>query len=143
MILRKFWCRVPVEIIILLLIDGLILFTSMYYGIALRYVIGNPYEYGEVLPIYPRAIAYTVLMLATLNILGLYTRGALRGARGYFVRFVVSFLIGAVLMVMAGYVARGLFLGRGSIALTTVLALVAMAAARYALFRFLVHDSQK
>lgn len=143
MTIRLFWRRIPAEIIFLFLIDGLILFASMYYGVALRYVIGNPYEYGEVLPVYPRAIAYTVVMLVILISMRLYARGILRGNPEYYIRFVASFLIGAMVMVMIGYMVPGLFLGRGSIALTALLALMAIAAARYFLFRCFVLDNEK
>jgi FlaA1/EpsC-like NDP-sugar epimerase len=138
-----FWRRIPPEIIILFLIDGLILLTSMYYGIALRYVIGDPYEYGEILPVYPRAITYTVLMLAALSVMGLYDRSVLHERQGHLIRTLASFLIGAVLMLLTGYVVPGLFLGRGSIALTTVLAFTAIAMARYILFRYFDRSTSK
>ena len=143
MTIRLFWGRIPAEIILLFLVDGLILFASMYYGVALRYVIGNPYEYGEVLPVYPRAITYSVVMLVILISMKLYARGIRRGNPEYYVRLAASFLIGAIAMVMIGYVVPGLFLGRGSIALTALLALMAIAAARYFLFRFFLLDFQK
>jgi len=143
MTIRQFRFLVSAEIILVFLTDGLILFASMYYGVALRYVIGNPYEYGEVLPVYPRSIAYTVVMLVILISMRLYTHATLRGNPEYYIRFVTSFLIGAMAMVMIGYVVPGLFLGRGSIALTALLALMAIAAARYFLFRYFVLDIEK
>lgn len=140
---RISWRSVPAEIIFLFLLDGLILSTSMYYGVALRYVIGDPYEYGEVLPLYPRAIAFTLLMLATLGMMGMYKRSILHANPVQLPRLAVSVLIGAVLMVVAGFLLPGLFLGRGSIMISAVLALLTIVTARHVLRRFLSSDTSK
>lgn len=139
----RFRHRVPAGTVLFLLIDGLLLLAAMYYGVALRYAIGDPYEYGEVLPLYPRAIAYSGLMLAILGIMGFYTRIALRGSLTYPFRFMASFLLGAVLMAMLGYVVPALFLGRGSIALTAILACATIAVARYVVPRFVDLEKPK
>jgi FlaA1/EpsC-like NDP-sugar epimerase len=128
----------PPAILALLVVDGLVFITSLYYGVALRYFIVAPHEYSEVIPVYPRAAAYTLIMLASFAVMGLYARAAKLGDRRYIVRFVSAFVIGALLMYVAGHFAHMLFLRRGSLALTVILAFALAAGARLIMQRYIL-----
>jgi hypothetical protein len=135
---QQFWSHTPARVLVLLGIDGLIFFSSLYYGVALRYTLGRPHEYAEVLPLLPRALAYTTIMLATFAVLGLYAQGAARLGKGNVIRLWLGVGAGAVLMFIAGHAAQRLFLGRASIALTAILTGLLAIAARYVVQRYLV-----
>jgi FlaA1/EpsC-like NDP-sugar epimerase len=125
------------QTLILLAIDGIIIFSSVYYGVAIRYSLGVPHEYAEVLPLLPRAVAFTSILLVTFASLGIYARESARGNIQHILRMALGFVIGAVLMFLAGHVVQRLFLGRMSIVLATALACLLMIGARIIVHRFL------
>jgi FlaA1/EpsC-like NDP-sugar epimerase len=128
--------RMSAAILILLVADGLVLLTSLYYGVALRYAIVDPLEYSEVIPLYPRAAVYTLIMLAAFAVMGMYAQTARREATKYYVRFASAFVIGTLLMLIAGHFVQPLFLPRGAILLTALLACALTAGARLVLQRY-------
>jgi FlaA1/EpsC-like NDP-sugar epimerase len=133
--------NLPASILILLAVDTLVLFTSLYYGVAIRYTVVAPLEYSEVLPLYPRATAYTLIMLASLAAMGMYARSVPPATVKYYVRFVTAFAAGALLMYTAGYFAYSLRLNRGSIVLTAALACVLLAGTRFVLHRYVLNSA--
>jgi hypothetical protein len=106
--------------------------------VALRYTLGRPHEYAEVLPLLPRALAYTAIVLAAFAVLRLYAQGGARVTKGNVLRLCAGVVAGTVLMYVAGFTTSRLFLGRASLALTAVLAGLLAVAARYVVQRWLV-----
>lgn len=105
---------------------------------AVRYAIVAPLEYSEVIPLYPRAMAYTLIMLAVFAVMGLYAKTVRLETRKYFVRFISAFAAGTLLMLAASHFAHSLYLRRGSIVLTALLACVLTAGARLVLQRYVI-----
>lgn len=128
---RIFRHYVPVQLLLLAMIEAGIFFGAMYLGVALRF--GNDVQ--EILPIYPRAIAFAGVMLLSMTAFGLYIRETPQGNWAYYARFMASFLLSWVVMALIFYIAPGLFLGRGAFALAFLLGFVGTAATRLVFFR--------
>lgn len=143
MMIRIFRHFVPVQIIFLLIIDGVVLFGSMYLGIALRFYGGDVSSLAEILPIYPKAAVYTVTLLGTMAALGLYMRDIVRGGWGYFLRLLSAFAAGIVVMTLVFYALPVLFLGRGAFALTTLFSFCGLVAARGIFLRLVGNEALK
>lgn len=129
---RIFKHYVPVQLLLLALLEGAVLIGSMYLGVALRFV-GNDYQ--GVLPIFPRALLFAAVMLSAMTALGLYIRETPKGNWSYYARFMASFLLGWVAMALIFYIAPGLFLGRGAFLLAFVFGAVGTALTRSVFYR--------
>jgi len=80
------------------------------------------------------AIFSVVLSLAALA-MGLYSRRLRAGSGGLLIRFSIALLATLVIMAIIFYVVPGLFLGRGLLGLSAVIAFIAFAAMRIAFAR--------
>lgn len=129
---RIFRHYVPAQLLLLALVEGAILFGSMYLGVALRFAGG---DYENLGPIYPRALVFAAVVLSAMIALGLYIRETPKGSWLYYARFMTSFLLGWVAMALIFYVAPGLFLGRGAFGLAFVFGIVGTAVARFIFYR--------
>ncbi len=127
---RIFRHYVPVQLLLLALIEGGIFFGSMYLGVAMRFG-GEVHE----LPVYPRALVFAGVMLISMTAFGLYIRETPQGNWSYYARFMASFLLSWVAMTLIFYIAPGLFLGRGAFALAFLLGFAGTAATRLVFFR--------
>jgi len=79
----------------------------------------------------PRALIFTLVMLGIMTAFGLHRRDAKQEGRwGNSVRFLVSFLVGLVVMLFIFYAIPDLFLGRGAFALVFLIAFVGAAVTR-------------
>jgi sugar transferase (PEP-CTERM system associated) len=143
MMVRVFKHFVPVQVLILVLADALILFGSMYLGIALRFYGGDTVGMEMILPIFPKAAAYSVIMLVTMTALGLYMRDVIRSSWGYYLRFLASFVSGGVVTTVIFYIFPGLFLGRGAFALTALFSLLGIVIARGIFLKLVNHEVLK
>jgi sugar transferase (PEP-CTERM system associated) len=133
--IRIFRHYVPTQLLLLALAEGLILFAAMYVGVALRFIVGDTGGLEEILPIYPRATVFALVMLSVMSTFGLYLREAPTGEWGYYARFMASFVVGPVVMALIFYVVPALFLGRGAIALAFLSAFIGTATMRFVFFR--------
>lgn len=136
MMVRVFKHYVPMQLVLLALIEGLIFAGALYLGVVLRFATDDPMDLVLVGPIYPRALAYAAIMLAAFTSFGLYTREAPAGYVGLYVRFMGGFLSGLVVMAMFFYVFPDMFLGRGAFGLSYFFSVVGVAGARLVFFRF-------
>jgi sugar transferase (PEP-CTERM system associated) len=143
MMIRIFKHFVPLQILALVLADAVILFGAMYLGIAFRFIVGDTGGLHEILPIYPKAIVFTLAMLGTMTAFGLYMRDVVRGDWGYYLRFLGSFATGTIVMTMTFYMVPGIFLGRGAFALTVLTAMLGAVIARGTFLRIVNHDVLK
>jgi sugar transferase (PEP-CTERM system associated) len=121
--------------------DAVVLYLSMYAGIALRFWTEEVSAPEALLPVYPKALSYCMMMLATHTAMGLYTRDIVRGNWDYSVRFFASFVLGTALMTLVFYALPELFLGRGAFALTVASAVVFSILARAVFLRVVDRDA--
>lgn len=140
---RIFKHFVPVQILVLVLADALILMGSMYLGIGLRFYGGDFSGLDEILPIFPKAIGYVVVMLGTMTGMGLYMRDVAHGSPGYYLRLLISFAGGTGMMILVFYALPGLFLGRGAFAFTVCFAIIGTVLARGLFVRVVNNDVLK
>lgn len=143
MVVRIFKHFVPAQILWLAAADAAILFASLYAGIAVRFLGFDPETFETVLPVYPKALVFTAVMLTTHTAMGLYMRDIARGNREYYARFLVSFALGTVAMTLIFYTVPVLFLGRGAFALTVVVSIVGSILARGIFLSVVNHDVLK
>jgi sugar transferase (PEP-CTERM system associated) len=143
MMLRIFRHYIPVQVLLLVLADIVILFGSMYAGIALRFMEGFGSGYEVHLPIYPRALVFTLVMLGSMTALGLYLRDTATDRFGYLLRFLASFMVGLVIMTLLFYAIPGLGLWRGAFGITVVVAVIGTLIARVVFMLVVNHQILK
>jgi sugar transferase (PEP-CTERM system associated) len=130
--IRLFKHYVPLPLLLLIITEAAVLFSSMYAGTALRFVMGGRYgDIAVVGPLLPRALIFTLVMLSIMTAFGLHQRDAKQeGKWGNWVRFLASFLVGLVVMLFIFYAFPDLFLGRGAFALVFLIAFAGAALTR-------------
>lgn len=129
---RIFRHYVPVQLILLAALEAAIFFAVIYAGAFLRF---ETRDLEQVLPLWPRAAIFAIVMLACMTSLGLYNRETPQGNWSYYAKFVASFLLGWVAMTLIFYVYPGLFLGRGVFGIAFLFGFAATALARVVFFR--------
>lgn len=134
--IRLFKHYVPQLLLQLAIAEAIILFSSMYAGVKIRFL-SLPAGQVEIIgPVFPKAFIFTIVMLSIMTAMGLYQRGGRgEGETGRFVRLVVSFVLGFIVMAFIFYVAD-LYLGRGAFILTFLIAFVGTAAVRFLFPKF-------
>src|SRR3989344_7652228 len=128
--IRLFKHYVPLPLLLLALTEAAVLFASMYAGTALRFAGGGNY-FSSVGPIFPRAMVFSLVMLSIMTAFGLHQRDLMReGKWGHLVRFVASFAVGLVVMLLIFYAVPDLHLGRGAFGLAFFIAFIGTALMR-------------
>lgn len=133
--IRLFKHYVPLPLLLLAFTEAAVLFSSMYAGTALRFA-GYGRDFLSVGPIFPRALVFSLVMLSVMTALGLHQRDLKQeGDWSHLARFVASFAIGLVAMLLIFYVVPNLFLGRGAFGLAFLIAFIGTALTRLAFIR--------
>jgi len=144
--IRIFKHFVPVQILVLVLADGLILFGSMYLGVAVRFIGGDSFGIGEIQPLHPKlatVATFTTVMLASMSALGLYEREVTVSEWGYYIRLMVSYAVGMVIITLIFYIFPRLILGRGALVLTGLFSILAIVVMRGMFVRVVNRDVLK
>ena len=129
--IRLFKHYVPLPLLLLAITEAVVLFSSMYAGTALRFTGGRYGDFESAGPTLPRALVFTFVMLSIMTAFGLHQRDAKQeGAWGYSVRFMASFAVGLVVMLLIFYAVPSLYLGRGAFGLVFLIAFVGAAVTR-------------
>ncbi len=121
------------------LIEGLILFCSIYIGSWLRLGdrLQNPGVADEHVTLWPEALFFTVVMLLSMTAMGLYNKRLRERLEGIIIRLVLAFLVGTVLLTGLFYLFVDMFLGRGVLALSLLAAFAMVVILRTFLGRLL------
>jgi sugar transferase (PEP-CTERM system associated) len=139
--IRLFKHYLPLPILLLVMTEAAVLFASMYAGTALRFAGGGNY-FSSVGPIFPRALVFSFVMLGIMTALGLHQRDLKKeGEWGHLARFVASFAVGLVVMLLIFYAVPDLFLGRGAFGLAILIASIGTALTRLAFIRLFRMDA--
>ncbi|GAB4507901.1 MAG: TIGR03013 family PEP-CTERM/XrtA system glycosyltransferase [Sulfuricaulis sp.] len=130
--IRLFRHYVPVSLLLMAITEAAILFSSVYAGIVVRFMSIDIEEHSaSVGAVFPKAVIFTLVMLSIMTAFGLHQRNQAReGEWGYSIRFVASFLLGFIIMLLAFYVIPELHLGRGAFTLGFLFAFIGTAVAR-------------
>lgn len=129
---RIFRHYVPVQLVLLAMLEAAVFYGAIYLGVALRFEVGDLYPIKE--PIWQQAAVFTVVMLSCMTGLGLYIRETPKGNWVYYAKFIGSFLVGWMIMTLVFYVHPGLFLGRGAFGIGFLLAFSGVVIARMLFF---------
>ena len=108
---RIFRHYVPVQLLLLALLEASIFFGAIYLGISLRFEASEMYLIKD--PVWPQGLVFAFVMLTSMTALGLYTREVPKGNWSYYAKFVASFFLGWVATTLVFYLYPDLFLGRG------------------------------
>lgn len=127
---RLFRHYIPAGFLALGAVEALIFGGAIVAGIALRFHVGPWSAEHNVGPILPKALIYALLMILSMTAMGLYQRGSMQDRKGMTLRVAAAFLLGFVPLSLAYYIAPTLFLGRGALALASMVAFLGILAAR-------------
>lgn len=118
--IRIFRHYLPIQLVLLAVAELVILFLSAYLGVAIRF--GGSTNIEWVGPILPRATVFALVMMGTMTALGMFTRQSQSGDLDYYMRFLGSFAIGGVILLLVFYALPGVYLPRGALILAFSLA---------------------
>ena len=139
---RLFKHYVPLPLLLLAITEAVVMFSSMYVGTALRFTGGQYGDFESAGPTLPRALIFTFVMFCIMTAFGLHQRDAKQvGEWGYSIRFMASFAVGLVIMLLIFYAVPSLFLGRGAFGLVFLIAFVGAAITRLIFTRLFKLDA--
>ena len=137
--IRVFKHYFHVPFIMLGMLEGLILCTSIYVGANIRFH-DRPDILEDLGPLLPRGIVFALVMLVSMVSMGVYQARLKEGASGVLLRTGVSFLLGAAALSLIFYAFPDLYMGRGIIAMAATMSFICVWFLRM-LFSGFVDDS--
>ncbi|HET7674208.1 MAG TPA: TIGR03013 family XrtA/PEP-CTERM system glycosyltransferase [Gammaproteobacteria bacterium] len=141
--IRIFRRHVPIQIVLIGLIEALVLAGSVYVGAYARYS-GDPSDIAEnVGPLFNRAILFAAVMVLSFGAMGLYQINLRERRLGILLRLVVGFAAGSILLTVIFYLFPMLYVGRGVFALAGIVAFLAIIVLRPLLFKTLDIERMK
>jgi len=109
-VIRFFRHYVPLNLLLLVLIETLILGGSIYAGVSARFLDGSVIP-PELDPLLPKALTFAVVMLGLMTASGLYDLEWQGGVRALLQRLGLSFGLGLVTMSLLFYFFPALLVG--------------------------------
>jgi len=134
-VIRFFRHYVPLNLLLLVLIEALILSGSIYAGVGVRFLDGHLIP-PELDPLLPKALAFALVMLGLMTASGLYDLEWQGGVRALLQRLGLSFGLGLVTMSLLFYFFPALLVGRGAFLLSFGLALLGILLSRALFIRW-------
>lgn len=133
--IRFFRHYVPLNLLLLVLVEALILGGAIYAGVNARFLDGNVIP-ADLQPLLPKALAFTLVMLGLMTASGLYDLEWQGGIRALLQRLGLSFMLGLVTMSLLFYFFPALLVGRGAFLLSFGLALLGILLSRALFIRW-------
>jgi len=120
--LRLFSHYVPASLVILVLVEAIVLYFSVYAGIELRFYNDAQKEFSVALlePVSYKALIFSLTMILSMTAMGLHTRNVVDDFSGMMIRIFLSFGVGFFIISLIYYIYPQFFLGRGVVAFTFV-----------------------
>jgi len=134
-LIRFFRHYVPLNLLLLMLFEALILGGAVYAGVSARFFDGHAIP-DELQPLLPKALTFTFVMLSLMTASGLYNLEWRGGVRALLQRLGLSFGLGLVTMSLLFYLFPGLLVGRGAFLLSFGLALLGILLSRALFIRW-------
>jgi len=134
-VIRFFRHYVPLNLLLLVLIEALILAGAIYAGVSARFFDGGAIP-DSLNPLLPKALTFTVVMLGLMTASGLYDLEWQGGVRALMQRLGLSFGLGLVTMSLLFYFFPALLVGRGAFLLSFGLALLGILLSRALFIRW-------
>ncbi len=133
--IRFFRHYVPLNVLMLLMIEAAILSGAIYLGVSARFL-----DFGvtpdKLVPLFPKALTFTTVMLGLMTASGLYASEWRGGIRALLQRLGLSFGLGLITMSLLFYLFPTLLLGRGAFLLSFGLALCGILLSRALFIRW-------
>ncbi|MFP5408716.1 MAG: TIGR03013 family XrtA/PEP-CTERM system glycosyltransferase [Gammaproteobacteria bacterium] len=133
--IRFFRHYVPLNLLLLVMIEALILGGAIYAGVSARFIESGVVP-GPITPLFPKALTFTVVMLSLMTASGLYDLEWQGGVRALLQRLGLSFGLGLVTMSLLFYFFPDLLVGRGAFLLSFGLALLGILLSRAMFIRW-------
>lgn len=114
--LRIFRHYIPTSIVWLIAVEFFVLYASVYLGVELRYLEGDPKDKLLLEPLMPKSILFATLFWLSMTATGLHTRNVVDDFAGMMIRIFLSFVLGFISATLAYYVYPDYTLGRGILA---------------------------
>ena len=127
--IRFFRHYVPLNLLLLMSIEALILGGAIYAGVNARFLDSGTVP-DDLSPLLPKALAFTVVMLGLMTASGLYDLEWQGGVRALLQRLGLSFGLGLAAMSLLFYFFPALLVGRGAFLLSFGLALLGILLSR-------------
>lgn len=138
--IRIFRHYIPRSFIALGLSEFLVLMSSVYGGVWLRFM-NDVQGRADVEPIITKAWTFAIVMLAAMIVVGLYQRTFREGMGGMLLRVAISAILGLTVMSVIFYAFPGTFLGRGAFGLAFAIALIGVVIVRVVFFRLVDEEN--
>ncbi|MDP3126333.1 MAG: TIGR03013 family PEP-CTERM/XrtA system glycosyltransferase [Thiobacillus sp.] len=133
--IRFFRHYIPLNVLMLLMTEALILGGAIYLGVSARFL-----DFGvtpdELAPLFPKALLFALVMLGLMTASGLYATEWRGGIRALLQRLGLSFGLGLITMSVLFYLFPSLLLGRGAFLLSFGLALCGILLSRALFIRW-------
>ncbi len=118
--------------------------VSLYAGVYLRfYVLSDVPDELDPLAFITTVVLFTLVMSASMIALGLYQRGNQDRSAGLIVHIGLSFLVGTLILSLLFYAFPPLFVGRGVLGLSLLMAALGIMITRAVFDRFASEDARK
>ena len=134
-VIRFFRHYVPLNLLLLVVLEALILGGAMYLGVSARFLDSATLS-DAVHPLFPKALTFTLVMLGLMTASGLYDLESQGGVRALLHRLGLSFGLGLVAMSLLFYFFPALLVGRGAFLLSFGLALLGILLSRALFIRW-------
>ena len=117
---RLFSHYVPASLVILILVEAIVLYLSVYLGIELRFYndIDKEVSFALLQPVHYKALIFSLIMIVSMTAMGLHTRNVVDDFSGMMIRIFLSFGIGFLVISLIYYIHPESFLGRGVVGFT-------------------------
>lgn len=133
--------RVP--FLLLALIEFCVCVAAVYVAVYVRFDGRQPSEITSIQSPVATAILFGTVMPLTMMTMGLYQSRFRGGIWGVFLRSIIGFAVGAVILVLIYYIFPSLYLGRGVITLAIVIAFFMVGTIRPIFFYYVDKDILK
>lgn len=136
---RIFSHYVHLPVLLLGIVEALIFYAALYAGSYIRFATDPSSIAIAIGDLQPRAVLYSLLMMSSMVATGLYHARQRPRLIGVILRIAIAVIGGTIAATMVFYIFPGLFVGRGALALSGVVALAGVALIR-AVFINVVDD---
>ena len=134
--IRFFRHYVPLNLLLLVLVEALILSGAIYAGVGARFLDARAIP-SALTPLLPKALTFTFVMLGLMTASGLYDIEWQGGVRALLQRIGLSFGLGLLTMSLLFYFFPALLVGRGAFLLSFGVALLGILLSRVLFIRWM------
>ncbi|RDH83754.1 MAG: sugar transferase [endosymbiont of Galathealinum brachiosum] len=143
--LRIFGHYIPTSIVLLMIIELIVLFMSVYAGAYARFFDSSNItsELSLLQPINIKAGVFAAIMWLSMVATGLHARNNVDDFSAIMIRIFISFILGLALIIATYYIYPKVFLGRGVFAFSLIIAFIGILFTRTLFYKIDNHNAFK